>query len=170
MGLRGWFFLLFLSIPLIEIYLLIEIGGIIGAPATVFLVVFTAVLGALLLRHQGFYTLQNVQKQMARGEMPAMAMLEGVCLVIGGVLLLTPGFITDSMGFLLLIAPSRRYIIRRLIPGISVFSTQSSSNNGSADNESADFQQQNIDHKARKGTRKHKPTVIDGEYRREDDD
>lgn len=165
MGFRGWLFLVFLSVPLIEIYLLIEIGGMIGAPATVFLVVFTAVLGALLLRHQGFYTLQNVQQQMARGEMPAMAMLEGVCLVIGGVLLLTPGFITDSVGFLLLITPTRRYLIRKLIPGISVFSAQSSSSE-----ESPDSQQQPTHHDVKKQASKHKPTIIDGEYHREDDD
>lgn len=169
MGLRGWFFLVFLSVPLIEIYLLIEIGGTIGAPATVFLVVFTAVLGALLLRHQGLYTLRNVQQQMARGEMPAMAMLEGVCLVIGGVLLLTPGFITDFIGFLMLIAPTRRYIIRKLIPGISVFSAQSSST-GYTDSQQQPTYRKVKSRKAKEGAQQHKPTVIDGEYHREDDD
>ncbi|MCK4951616.1 MAG: FxsA family protein [Gammaproteobacteria bacterium] len=160
MGFRGLLFLIFLSVPLIEIYLLIEIGGVIGAPATVFLVVFTAVLGALLLRQQGFYTLQNVQQQMSRGEMPAMAMLEGVCLVIGGVLLLTPGFLTDSIGFLLLIGPTRRFLIRKFVPGISMFSSSGYVGTRS---------QKEPDHKKRRTTH-HKPTIIDGEYRREDDD
>lgn len=164
MGFRGWLFLIFLSVPLIEIYLLIEIGGIIGAPATVFLVVFTAVLGALLLRQQGFYTLQNVQQQMARGEMPAMAMLEGVCLVIGGGLLLTPGFITDFIGFLMLIGPTRRFLIHKFVPGISMFSSPFSSGGYTDSQPQADPQR-----KTRRATH-HKPTIIDGEYRHEDDD
>lgn len=164
MGFRGLLFLIFLSVPLVEIYLLIEIGGVIGAPATVFLVVFTAVLGALLLRQQGFYTLQKVQQQMSRGEMPAMAMLEGVCLVIGGVLLLTPGFITDFIGFLLLIGPTRRFLILKFVPGMSMFSSPFSSG-GHTDSRSP----QEPGRKKR-GTTHHKPTIIDGEYRHEDDD
>lgn len=163
MGLRGWLFLLFILAPLIEIYLLIEIGGLIGAPATVFLVVFTAVLGALLLRHQGFYTLKNVQRQMARGEIPAMAMLEGVCLVIGGVLLLTPGFITDSMGFILLISPTRRYLINRLLSGFINFPTYES--------EPPDSQQPGQAHRPSQHHHRHsKPSTIEGEFRHEDDD
>ncbi len=160
MGFRGLLFLIFLSVPLIEIYLLIEIGGVIGAPATVFLVVFTAVLGALLLRQQGLYTLQKVQQQMSRGEMPAMAMLEGVCLVIGGVLLLTPGFLTDSIGFLLLIGPTRRFLIHKFVPGLSMFSS-----NGHSDSRSSQEPG-----RGKRGTTPHKPTIIDGEYRHEDDD
>lgn len=164
MGIRGWLFIVFLSIPLIEIYLLIEIGSVIGAPATVFLVVFTAVLGALLLRQQGFYTLQKVQQQMSRGEMPAMAMLEGVCLVIGGGLLLTPGFLTDFIGFLMLIGPTRRLLILKFVPGVSGFSSPLSSG------EHIDSGSQKETERKKKGTAAHKPTIIDGEYRLEDDD
>ena len=164
MGLRGWLFLSFIVVPLIEIYLLVEIGGFIGAPATVFLVVFTAVLGALLLRHQGFYTLQKVQKQMARGEVPAMAMLEGVCLVIGGVLLLTPGFITDSLGFLMLITPTRRYLVNRLLSGFTGFPSSGRPES---------LQQSQVPHPRRQPQNHHRhsePTTLDGEFRREDDD
>jgi len=104
--------LMFLTIPLVEIYLLIEIGSVIGAIPTVFLVVFTAVLGAMLLQAQGVSTLRRVQDAMARGEIPAIEMLEGVLLVIGGALLLTPGFFTDIIGFICLITPLRRGLIR----------------------------------------------------------
>ncbi|BAZ93002.1 fxsA cytoplasmic membrane protein [Thiohalobacter thiocyanaticus] len=107
--------LLFLSVPLVEIYFLIKVGGWIGAVPTVFMVVFTAVLGALLLRFQGFSTLQRLQLSMARGELPAVEMLEGVVLVISGVLLLTPGFFTDALGFLGLIPPLRQALIRAWI-------------------------------------------------------
>lgn len=109
------FFTLFLLVPLIEIYLLIQVGGIIGALPTVFLVVFTAVLGALLLRHQGLYTYARVQQSLARGELPTVAMLEGVVLLLCGALLLTPGFFTDTLGFLGLVPPFRKWLILKVL-------------------------------------------------------
>jgi UPF0716 protein FxsA len=108
-------FALFLLIPLLEIYLLIKVGSQIGALATVFLVVFTAVLGALLLRHQGLYTYAKVQQATARGELPTMAMLEGLVLLICGAMLLTPGFFTDALGFLGLVPPLRRALILKVL-------------------------------------------------------
>ncbi|WP_303902492.1 FxsA family protein [Thiohalomonas denitrificans] len=108
-------FLLFLSIPLIEIYILIKVGSALGAPLTIFLVVFTAALGALLLRFQGIYTLQRARMAINRGELPTIAMLEGVVLVIAGALLLTPGFFTDAIGFLALVPPLRRKLIWKII-------------------------------------------------------
>jgi UPF0716 protein FxsA len=100
---------------MLEIYLLIKVGGIIGAAPTVFLVVFTAVLGAFLLRQQGLYTLNKVQLALARGELPTLAMLEGVVLILSGALLLTPGFFTDALGFLGLVPPLRQLLIRTLL-------------------------------------------------------
>ncbi|WP_297527734.1 FxsA family protein [Thiohalobacter sp.] len=105
--------LVFLTVPLIEIYLLIKVGGVIGAWPTVLLVVLTAVVGAFLIRLQGLATLQRVQLAMMRGEVPALEMLEGAVLVICGALLLTPGFFTDTLGFLLLIPALRRWLILR---------------------------------------------------------
>lgn len=107
--------LLFFTVPLVEIYVLIEVGSLIGAIPTVALVVFTAVLGALLLRHQGLATLQRVQTTLGRGEVPALEMMEGVALIIGGALLLTPGFVTDIMGFICLIPPLRHWLIKRWV-------------------------------------------------------
>ncbi len=106
-------FILFLLIPLIEIYFLIQVGKVIGAGWTIFAVVATAVIGAWLLRMQGFSTLQRAQMSIAQGQIPAIAMLEGVALVMSGALLLTPGFFTDTIGFLLLIPAVRQALIKR---------------------------------------------------------
>jgi UPF0716 protein FxsA len=105
-------FLLFIVVPLFEIYLLIEVGGVIGGIPTVFMVVFTAVLGAMLVQAQGISTLRRVQEASERGELPAIEMLEGVFLLIAGFLLLTPGFFTDFFGFLCLVTPLRRALIK----------------------------------------------------------
>ena len=109
------FFLLFLLVPLLEIYFLIQVGSVVGAGATVLLVVFTALLGAVLVRAQGFSTLARVQTQLARGILPALEMLEGLLLFAAGALLLTPGFFTDAVGFVFLIPPLRRKIIAHIL-------------------------------------------------------
>ena len=104
--------LLFIAIPLIEIYLLVQVGERIGALPTVGLVIFTAALGIWLLRWQGLTTLTQVQISMAQGQLPAIPLLEGLLLLMAGALLLTPGFFTDTIGFLLLIPPLRRVLAR----------------------------------------------------------
>ena len=107
--------LLFFTVPLIEIYVLIQVGGWIGAIPTISLVVFTAVLGALLLRHQGLITLQRFQLSLAQGQLPTLELMEGIVLIMAGALLLTPGFFTDLVGFLCLIPPLRRAVIKRIV-------------------------------------------------------
>jgi UPF0716 protein FxsA len=107
--------LLFFLIPLVEIYLLIEIGGLIGVGWTIFFVVLTAVLGALLVRTQGFSTVNRIRTQMDRGQLPAVELIEGLFLLVAGALLLTPGFFTDAVGFLCLTPPLRRSIIHYLL-------------------------------------------------------
>jgi UPF0716 protein FxsA len=108
-------FLFVLIIPFAEIYLLLKVGGIIGALPTVFLVVFTAVLGAWLLKQQGFATLQRFQESLAQGIVPAYEIIEGPIILVGGALLLTPGFITDILGFACLIPQVRRKIAHYVI-------------------------------------------------------
>lgn len=108
-------FLAILIIPFAEIYLLIQVGGIIGAFPTILLVVFTAVLGTWLLRQQGFATFQRFQENLARGEIPAYEMVEGPIILVGGALLLTPGFITDIIGVACLIPQLRRKIAQYVI-------------------------------------------------------
>lgn len=106
--------LAFLIVPIVEIYLLIKVGQVIGAGWTVALVVLTAVIGVWLLRLQGLSTLLRARQKLEHDELPAQELLEGVCLVVAGALLLTPGFFTDTIGFLLLLPPSRRWLVRRL--------------------------------------------------------
>lgn len=107
--------ILLLTVPLIEIYVLIQVGSVFGALTTVALIVLTALLGAGLLRWQGFATMQRVKQALARGELPAIEMFEGVILLICGALLLTPGFFTDLIGFIGLLPVLRRSFIIWLI-------------------------------------------------------
>lgn len=122
------FFLFFLAIPFLEIYVLLTMGGIIGVFPTVLLVVFTAVLGAWMLRQQGFATWQRLQAGLASGQPPVLEMIEGPILLVGGALLLTPGFFTDILGFLCLVPISRKkmtlYLIKKnlvMAPGGNPF-------------------------------------------------
>ena len=105
---------IFLVVPIVEIYLLIQVGQVIGAGWTVFLVVMTAVIGVWLLKLQGLSTLARAQHKLQQNELPAREMLEGMGLVVAGALLLTPGFFTDTVGFLLLLPPVRIWLIGRI--------------------------------------------------------
>ena len=108
---------LFVTVPLVEIYVLVAVGSHIGALATVALVVLTAVTGVALLRLQGLATLDRVQQALEQGELPARPMLEGLLLLVAGALLLTPGFVTDAVGFALLVPAVRRSLARHLLDG-----------------------------------------------------
>lgn len=107
--------LLFIVMPVLEMWVLIEVGGIIGAGPTIGLVLLTAAVGYGLLRQQGFATLLRGRQRLERGELPASEILEGVVLAVSGALLLTPGFVTDSLGFLGLLSPLRTAIAKRLL-------------------------------------------------------
>ena len=122
-------FFLFLLIPLIEIYFLIQVGEVIGAGWTIFLVVATAVIGVGLLRMQGLNTLHKAQVSMAQGQLPAIAMFEGVALLFSGALLLTPGFFTDAIGFILLVPPIRQGLIKNVLASTQ-FTMYSEMNSG----------------------------------------
>ena len=111
-------FLAFTIIPIIEIYLLIEIGSMFGALTAVTLVILTGFLGAFLARMQGLQTLFRIQESLREGRMPSGELLDALLIVIAGLVLLTPGFLTDSAGFLLLIPATRnsiKYWLRRQI-------------------------------------------------------
>lgn len=103
-------FLFFLLVPLFEIYFLLKMGAIIGVLPTVLTVVLTAVIGVWLLRVQSFLTFRRLQEHLQQGQAPAMEMIEGPILLVGGALLLTPGFFTDAIGFLCLLPNTRRWI------------------------------------------------------------
>lgn len=114
---------LFIGVPLIEIYLFIKLGGLIGALPTVLLIIVTALIGVSLLRAQGFSTMAKFQQEVATGQLPATTMLEGVALIFGGALLLTPGFLTDTIGFLCVIPFTRQTIIAWLIKNMTISSS-----------------------------------------------
>ncbi len=104
-------FLTLLGVPLIEIGVFIEVGGYIGLWMTLVLIVATALAGTALLRHQGMATLARARAGLARGRVPVREVADGFCLLVAGALLLTPGFVTDAAGVLLLIPPARRLIL-----------------------------------------------------------
>ena len=106
-----WIFVLLVAVPIIEIALFIELGGWVGLWPTIGLVIVTAILGAALLRAQGFAAMTRLQQSMAEGGDPRGPMAHGVMILIAGLLMLTPGFFTDTVGFLLLIPPVRAAII-----------------------------------------------------------
>ena len=108
-------FLLFVCMPIAEIYLLIQVGGRIGALNTVFLLFITALAGVALLQQQGLDTLFKANQKLQRGEIPIREVLSGVMLAFGGALLLTPGFITDAVGFFCLLPWTRYWCVQRLI-------------------------------------------------------
>ena len=100
-------FLLLLAVPVIEIALFIEVGGWIGTWPTIAIVILTALAGSVLLRHQGMAAMQGFQARLAAGETPGRLLADGAMILVAGVLLLTPGFFTDAVGFALLVPPVR---------------------------------------------------------------
>ncbi len=103
-------FLIFLIVPVIEIYLIIKVGQVIGGVATVSVLLAMSLLGAWLIRHQGGRVLGQIREELALGRLPAAQLLDGALIFIGGVLLTTPGFFTDFLGIFFLIPASRRVI------------------------------------------------------------
>ena len=108
-------FAIFAVMTLLEIYVLMTVGDVIGNWQTVLLVIMTALIGSTLLRQQGWSTMAKAQQSIAEGKTPALEMLEGVVILVSGVLLITPGFITDSLGLLGLMPWSRRYFINHIL-------------------------------------------------------
>lgn len=100
--------LLFILVPLAELAILIKLGEIIGVGATILLVISTAVLGVSLLKRQGLAALARARSSMDAGEFPIESVIDGVCLLVAGAFLLTPGLLTDTIGFLLLVPAFRR--------------------------------------------------------------
>ena len=104
-------FLLFTCVPLVELYILLQVGSVIGAVNTILLVILTGVLGAFLAQREGIRALQTIRSVMARGEMPGEPLLDALLILVAGFVLITPGILTDILGFLLLF-PATRLRIR----------------------------------------------------------
>ncbi len=103
-------FVLFIVLPALELVLLIEVGSRIGTVATLGLIVLTGVLGASLARVQGFLVLRKIQEDVARGQLPAGPMVDGLIILVAGALLITPGILTDAFGFLCLVPAFRAFL------------------------------------------------------------
>jgi UPF0716 protein FxsA len=106
-----WLPLLLFGVPLAELYVLIKLGGAIGALMTIVLLVFSSVLGLQLMRQQGLATAMRTQQAMARGESPSLELLESFVVFLAGAALLFPGFLTDILGFALLVPWVRRRLL-----------------------------------------------------------
>ncbi|WP_217525582.1 FxsA family protein [Vibrio metschnikovii] len=137
---------LFIALPIIEIAVLIQLGGFLGLWPTLGLILFTALVGAILVRSQGVLTFLSVQQRLQRGEVPAQQIIEGMLLAVAGVLLLTPGFITDGIGMLVLFPIPRArlayylmgYLVVNTMSGPDSFSHQSSQSRPNAEGETFD--------------------------------
>lgn len=121
--------LLFTLLPLVELYLLIKIGAVIGAPTTILIVLGTGAFGAWLARQEGLRALQRVQEDLNAGRVPTDAVADGFLILVAGIVMLTPGFVTDAAGLFLLFPPTRAVVrqwlgawFRRLRPtgGVTV--------------------------------------------------
>jgi UPF0716 protein FxsA len=110
--------LLFVVVPIIELFVIIQVGGAIGVLPTIGLLVADSILGSLLMRSQGRASWRAFQAATAAGKVPAREVLDGALVIFGGALLLTPGFVTDILGLALLIPPSRAFVRRFLLGGV----------------------------------------------------
>lgn len=157
--------LLFIILPIAEMWLLIEVGAEIGALNTIVLVLLTAVIGFALLRQQGLATLARAQQRMAEGQIPAAEMAEGICLAVGGALLLTPGFITDVFGFVCLLPGLRKLLIGGVLKRMQQ-NQQSGFTAQAQYHQSAAYSSSITDFEPNSGSTK-RPTVIEGEFQRD---
>ena len=109
-----WLLVALVAVPIIEIALFIQVGGVLGLWPTLGLVIATAILGAALLRAQGAGAMAQLQRALAEGQDPALPLIHGAVILVAGVFLLTPGFFTDAFGFALLVPPLRAAFISGL--------------------------------------------------------
>jgi len=116
--------LLFTLMPLIELAVMIKVGGIIGVGPTIAMVLAAGVLGAALARHEGLRTLHGVRADLEAGRLPGDRMVDALLILVAGVLLVAPGFVTDVIALLLLIPPvralARRYLKKRFAAGFTI--------------------------------------------------
>ena len=182
------FFALLIVLPIIEIVVLVKVGGLIGVLPTIALILLTAMIGVFLLKRQSWETMQRAQAKMGSGQIPAQEMAEGLFLAVGGALLLTPGFVTDFIGFCCLLPFTRQLLLAKCIaPIMKSFNFQTGSMGagfghysqgntfegntyeGHAEEHSeTPFRVDQQKHKNSPSERNGDSDIIDGEYRRED--
>lgn len=154
-------FLLFIVMPIVEITLLIQVGQVIGTWNTVGLVLLSAFIGVNMLRYQSLATLSRAQQRAQAGEIPGQEMVEGIALAVGGALLVTPGFVTDLIGFSCLLPQSRKWLAAQLMKRFTVVAMSSSTQYSHG----APHGHSKSPHSRPNG---HQGDVIEGEYERKD--
>ncbi len=154
-------FLLFIVMPIVEITLLIQVGQVIGTWNTVGLVLLSAFIGVNMLRYQSLATLSRAQQRAQAGEIPGQEMVEGIALAVGGALLVTPGFVTDLIGFTCLLPQSRKWLAAQLMKRFTVVAMSSSSQYSQP---RPDAQTDTV----QPHSRSRQGDVIEGEYERKD--
>ncbi|MBL4832307.1 MAG: membrane protein FxsA [Aliivibrio sp.] len=159
--------LLFIIVPMIEIGLFVQVGGVLGMWPTIFIVLVTAVAGASLVRSQGLQTLMSVQSKLQQGELPAQQIVEGIMLAVAGVLLLTPGFMTDAFGMLVLLPMPRAALAKQLMSRVKLNLMGGNSFSAGFGNQT-DFNPgaNPFEH----DTHEHRGNTFEGEYDSDDDD
>lgn len=162
-------FLILIVVPLIELMLLIQVGGMIGTGWTFVLIIATAFIGAKLVRQQGLQTWSNIQQEMAQGQLPAQSLFDGICILISGVMLITPGLITDVIGLLLMIPAFRAISYRQFGSKIKFKAAasahfQQSQGHSTFEGEFTETTETDNDHRISE----HKPTILDGNFERKD--
>ncbi|SEL18734.1 UPF0716 protein FxsA [Colwellia chukchiensis] len=157
-------FVFFIIIPIIEISVLLQVGSVLGLWPTIAIVIFTAWLGAKYVRQQGLATLNSVQSKMAQGQMPSDEIVTGLMLLVAGVLLVTPGFVTDIFGLSLLVPAVRSTIVSSVKPHMASNASATSfhfQQHNDFSSPPPESYQDNIQPP-------HKGTTLDGEYERKD--
>lgn len=164
-----YFLILFIAMPIVEIALLLRVGEAFGWAPTLLIVIATAVIGSAMLRQQGLVTMNKARQRLDSGEVPAQQLLEGMLIMIGGVLLLTPGFVTDTFGFLCLVPPTRQWLASKLSARAIAGFSASSAANGSSIN----ARQRTTSGNSGAGQSERTNAggdIIDGDFKRLDDD
>lgn len=167
-----WLFIAFVAIPIIEIALFIQIGGWIGLWPTLAIVVLTAIMGTLLVKAQGRLALMNLQRSFSELDDPTEPLAHGAMVLIAGVLLLTPGFFTDGVGFALLVPGIRTVVYRYLRARVTVARfAMGQQGTTQKDMEHGDpFRRPPPDPFEARGQSSHRPDIIDGEFHEVDPD
>ncbi|MDG1662556.1 MAG: FxsA family protein [Pseudomonadales bacterium] len=155
-----YLFLLFFLVPLLEVWILVQVGSVVGAPMLIVSIILTAAIGVYFLRAQGLATLMRAQRMMAEGQIPGVELVKGALLMVAGALLLTPGFATDVLGFVFLMPLSRRFIAARLVMRSALWAAMPAASHQSAQQSDAG---PTIVERSEYGAR-----TIEGEYTRDD--
>ncbi len=145
------FFILFILIPLSEIMVFMSVSDKIGLGTALLMALFTAILGGMLVKHQGIHTMLSARTSLDKGAIPSKELFDGLCIVAAGATLITPGFITDAIGFALLVPAIRNYLRQKL-------SAHTHFQGAGFRNEYTDF------HDNRQYQKPHDPNVIEAEY------